>query len=152
MKTKFVKFSKNDEMQKWSNYFRAGDAWLSSLQILDDNRNESAWGVFYVNPWVSAFCLELFVKARISFEYIDFDGHRFSHKTTNIIRNFENEIPIFQKIYRNNNLFNLIKEFENTKDTKFGETSVSLDGNDQKKIIDTVYELRDEMCKITGLH
>lgn len=149
MKTKFTKFTKESNIPKWESFFTAGDAWLQSLQVLNDNKDDIGWGIFYVKPWVIAFCLELFVKAIITREDQSFEGKKYSHRTTEIIEKYKNMIPIFEKIFNNHPLFLLIKEHENTIDTKFGETYVSIDGEDQNKLIEVVYELRSEICKKT---
>lgn len=151
MKTKFIKLSKKDSIPKWSNFFTAGDAWLQSLQVLNDNKDSIGWGIFYVKPWVVSFCLELFVKSIASHEDSTFDGKKYSHRTTEIIKKYKNIIPIFKKIFSDLQLFLLMKEYENTIDTKFGETYVSIDGDDQNKLIEIVHELRSEICKRTGL-
>ena len=151
MKTKFTKFSDSDHIPNWSNFFRAGDSWLQSLQVLDDNKDNIGWGIFYVKPWVVAFCLELFVKSIAAHEDSTFEGKEYYHRTTKIIEKYKNIIPIFEKIFSNHPLFLIMKEYENTIDTKFGETSVSIDGDDQNKLIEMVYELRGEICKRTGL-
>ncbi len=150
MSTKFTKISSN-EIPSWDNFFRAGDAWLESLEVLNDNKNSIGWGVFYVRPSIVAFCLELFVKAIAAHEDKSFNGKKYRHHTTDILDDYKNKISIFFKISNNSELVGLIKEFEKTIDTKFGETYVSTNDNDQQKIIETVYELRKEICKRTGL-
>lgn len=153
MDTKFTKISQADpHIPKWSNYFRAGDAWLQSLQVLDDNKKQIGWGVFYVKPWIVSFCLELFIKAIVSHENNSFNGKDYSHETSKIIKKYASKISLLEKILKDKKLMVLIKEYEKTLDTKFGETYVSIKGDDQNRIIDTVDEIRSEMCRRTGLH
>lgn len=151
MDTKFTKISHDGNISNWDNFFRAGDAWLQSLQVLEDSKNQIGWGVFYVKPWIIAFCLELFVKAIAAHKDNSFNGNDYNHKTTKILEDYEFKIPVFEKIFKNKELIGLIKEYEKTSDTKFGETYVSINGSDQNKIVNTVYELRSEICKRTGL-
>lgn len=152
MDTKFTKIGPKDNIPTWNNFFRAGDAWLQSLQVLEDNKNQIGWGVFYVKPWIVAFCLELFVKAIAAHENSSFNGNNYKHETTRILKEYKSKIPIFEKIFEDNQLIELITEYEKTTDTKFGETYVSIDGEDQNRIIETVYELRSEISRRTGLH
>ncbi len=150
MKTKFTKFSKENSIPQWNSFFTAGDAWLQSLQVLNDHKDDIGWGVFYVNPYVVAFCLELFVKAIAAYEDHSFEGKKYFHRTTEIIKKYK-KISIFKKILNNNSLLLIMKEYESTIDTKFGQTYVSIDGDDQNKLINVVYDLRSEMYKRTRL-
>ena len=68
-----------------------------------------------------------------------------------IIKAYEIKIPIFSEIAQNQKLFDLIKEYEKTLDTRFGETAVQLEGTDTKLMLETVHRLREEMTKRTGL-
>lgn len=136
----------------WSCYFHAGDAWLMSLQVLEENKHQIFLGIFYVIPQIVSFCLELFIKSRVSYVDNTFNGLDYKHKTSKILLKYRNDIPIFEKIVSDEKVFKLIETYESTIDTKYGQTYVSLDGADQKKIIDIVYELRTEICGLTGLH
>ena len=151
MHTKFTKIDKTD-FSNWVLWFHAGDAWLNSLEILRDNRDRIFWGVFYVTPSVVAFCLELFVKSLAAHVDNLFVGKDYPHNTTAIIEKYASSIPVFNKIKTDKHLIKIIKEYEKTKDTRFGETYVSLNGDDQMKLISLIYELRSEICKRTGLH
>lgn len=152
MDTKFTKIFPESNIPKWNNFFRAGDAWLESLQVLDDNKKQIGWGVFYVKPWIVFFCLELFIKAVVSHEDNSFSGVKYRHKITKIIENYASRISLLDKIFNNEKLMKLLEEYERTVDTKFGETYVSIDGNDQNRIIDKIYEIRSEMCRRIGLY
>ncbi len=145
METKFIKIPKTE----WSQFPIAGDAWLESLRILIDNKKQISWGVFYVIPQIVAFCLELFVKAIAAHEDVSFDAKTYRHKTNEILINYASRISLFKKLLNDKTLMNLIKEYQKTIDTRFGGTYVSIDGDDQQKIIDTVYELRREMYRRT---
>jgi predicted DNA-binding protein YlxM (UPF0122 family) len=153
METKFPKFD-DDFPSKWSMFFHVGTEWLQNFQLLDDER-EKPEGIFlfWVYPHVLYFSLELFVKSLASHENAAFDAKKdkFGHSATAIIKAYESKIPLFAKIAQNQKLFDLIKEYEKTLDTRFGETAVQLDRSDTKLMLDTVHELREEMCKRTGL-
>lgn len=136
---------------KWDNYFHAGNAWLESLQVLDDNKKQIGWGIFYVKPWIVFFCLELFIKAIVSHEDNSFNRTKYNHDTTKIIKDYASRILLLDKIFKNKKLMKLIEEYEKTVDTKYGETYVSIAGDDQNSIIDIIYEIRSEMCERTGL-
>lgn len=152
MVNKSSNFSKiNPNVPKWSNFFRAGDAWLQSLEVLKKNIEKIGWGVFYVTPFIIAFCLELFVKAIASHEDNSFNEKAYSHNTDKILKSYSEKISLFKTICKNKKLMLLIKEYQKTIDTKFGETYVSTSGVDQSLIIDTIYELRSEICGRTGL-
>ena len=151
MNTKLTKISHNDNIPNWNNFFRAGDAWLQSLQVLEDGKDQIGWGIFYVKPWVVAFCLELFVKAIAAHKDNSFNGNDYQHRTSKILEDYKGKIPVFEKIFNNDQLIGSIKEYEKTGDTKFGETYVSINGDYQNIIVNTVHELRSEICKRTGL-
>jgi len=154
LKTKFVKFSsiKDVHYSQWSQFFIAGDSWLEVLQILIDNKDKLYFGRFYVTPTIVTFCLELYVKTLVSnlnplinFKIV------YKHRIVDIIKDFSDQIPIFNKLIEQEELINLIREFQNTIDARYGQTAVTLNGDDQIKLIDLIYELRNEICKITGL-
>lgn len=151
MKTKFNKFEDNQFPNKWSRFLTAGDSWLKTLEVLEENRDRIGWGVFYVIPQIVAFCLELYVKAIVSHFDNTFKGREYSHKTTKIINEYKDKIKILNDIYSDSRTMDLIKEYEHTIDTRFGDTSVSIDGNDQQIVINTIHQLREELHKITKL-
>lgn len=153
MKTKFTKFDKSFP-DKWSMFFHAGTEWLQLFQLLEDERKkETGLFLFWVYPHVLYFSLELFIKSLASYENPAFNAKKdgFSHSATAIIINYRNVVSIFDEIFQNQNLFNLIKEYEKTLDTRFGETAVQLDGNETNLIIEIIYKLREDMTKRTGL-
>lgn len=152
METKFTKFSKTDSVPKWRQLFTGADSWLEALQILLDKKEDLSWSVFYVVPPMITFCIELYIKAIVSYKENTFDNKKHGHKTTEILSDYAETIEIFKKIVKNKKLFKLLNEYQNTiYNTRFGETSVSINSEDQKIVIDTIYELRQEMCKLTGL-
>lgn len=150
MDTKFTKLETN-YLSDWDVYFMAGDAWLQSLQVLEDNKQEIGGGVFYVLPWIVAFCLELYIKALAAYEDHSFNGQNYYHKISKIITEYKIRIPIFKTISDDAFIMNLISEYEKTKDTKYAQTYVCINGVDQSKLIKIIYELRSEICKRTGL-
>jgi hypothetical protein len=100
---------------------------------------------FYVKPWIVSFCLELFIKSITSYEDKSFNSKKYSHAVTKIITDYKDSIPIFKRIANDSALFNLILEYEKTIDTKFGETSVQIDGDDQMKLVRLIHELNNEL-------
>jgi hypothetical protein len=153
IKTKFPKFQE-DFPKKWGMLFHAGTDWLQVFQLLEVERQKpTGIFLFWVYPHVLYFSLELFVKSLASYENSAFNAKKdgFGHSATKIIKAYK-KIPAFNKIYKNKKLFDLIKEYEKTLDTRFGDTSVQMDRTETNLIIQTVYELREEMCKRTGLN
>ncbi|MCP6726639.1 MAG: hypothetical protein KJI69_01185 [Patescibacteria group bacterium] len=153
MSTKFTKFKQNSR-PKWIMLFHAGTEWLQAFQILrDESKKISGTFLFFVYPHVLYFSMELFVKSLAAHKNPDFDAKkdRHGHSATDIIKTYKKEIPIFSKIIKDKKLFDLIKEYEKTIDTRFGDTGVQLKGPDTKLMIKTVYKLREEMTKLTGL-
>jgi hypothetical protein len=135
-------------------YFHVGTEWLQAFQLLDDEqKKETGLFLFWVYPHVLYFSLELFVKALAAHEDSSFDAKKngYGHSATAIIKAYASLIPIFAKITSNHQLMDLIEEYEKTFDTRFGETAVQLKGADTKLMLDTIHELREEMCKRTGL-
>ena len=153
METKFPKFD-GSFPSKWSMFFHTGTEWLQAFQLLEDEK-EKKTGIFlfWVYPHVLYFSLELFVKSLAVHEDSAFDAKKngFGHSATAIIKAYEIKIPIFSEIAQNQKLFDLIKEYEKTLDTRFGETAVQLEGTDTKLMLETVHRLREEMTKRTGL-
>jgi hypothetical protein len=153
MPTKFSKFPGNFP-HNWAKYFHAGTEWLQTFQLLEDERKKDT-GIFLFNvyPHVLYFSLELLVKSLASHEDPSFDAkkHGYGHSASKIIKHYGTTIPIFNTIGNDQPLMDLIKEFEKTLDTRFGETTVQLEGADTKLMTDTVYAIRAEMCKRTGL-
>ncbi len=151
MDTKFPKLDK--KFINWSTFFHAGTEWLEIFEILDKETNKQYGFIsFYAYPYILYFSLELFVKSLAKYEDCTFDAKKdgFLHSVTDIFVKYK-DIPFFFEIIQNHKLFNLIKEYEKTLNTRFGETAVQINGLDTKLVLETVYKLRGEICKKTGL-
>lgn len=124
---------------------------MEAYDILMENKTQLSWGVFYVVPQIAAFCLELYTKTLVAFKITPFDGKKYSHKTTNLLVDYKDKVPFLRFITDDNELMKLIKEYENTIDTKYAETYVQSDSEDRQKIIDSAMKIRQEILKLTGL-
>ena len=147
MKTKFIKLKPISTIEQWILFRTAGSAWMETLNLLENNKHEIPWTMFYVKPWVVSFCIELFIKSIAAHQDKMFNGKKYSHNVTGIIGDYEKSIPTFHKILNDKKLFNLITEYEKTIDTKFGETSINIDGDEQVKLIRLIYDLEKEVIK-----
>ncbi len=152
MVTKFPERTKKD-MDNWSYFFHAADQWREAWLIMQEDKSKNNSWLFYVESHILYFSLELFIKSIISYHINDFDAKKelLGHSATKIINKYKNIVSIFNKIDTNKVLVNLIKEYENTLSTRFGDTGAMCDGGDEKLIIDTIDELREYMCRQTGL-
>lgn len=136
----------------WAMYFHAGTEWLQLWQLIDERRyDDTAGPLFYVEPHVVHFCVELFVKALIIQSEPTFDPKTNGHRTLDNIIQHSSASPLFAKILADKQLAYLVREYEKTVDTRFGETSVQIDGEDTRRMIGLAYEMRVELCGKTGL-
>jgi hypothetical protein len=149
--TGFSRINDLKPKEQTTRFFWAGDAWLQSLQVILNNRLEIGMGNIYVIPPIMVFCLELYVKAFAAFKDPFFEGKQFLHKITKILSVYSDKIPYFEKIKNDEMSFKLIQEYEKTIDTKFGQTNVKIDKDEQNKMLFIIYDLRNEYCKICGL-
>jgi len=152
MQTKFTKLP--DSTPKWVQFFHAGTEWLQTFEMLEaEMKKETGVILFWVYPHVLYFSLELFVKSLASHVDPTFDARKggFGHSAAGIIDTYKTTIPIFKEISEDEDLFYLIKEYEKTLNTRFGETSVQIEGSDNQLVINSVYKLREEISKRTGL-
>lgn len=152
METKFTKFPKDGHIPKWRQFFTGAGAWLEVLQILMDNKDKLAWGRFYAVQPTIMFCIELYIKAIASYTDKKFNASNYGHDTVRMLNDLSDKISIFKKVKQNDKLFRLIEEYHKTiYDTRFGETSVSINGEGERLMIELAYDLNKEMCELTGL-
>lgn len=151
IKTNIVSLAEVTNLPSWWSFFSAGDAWLQTYYVIEDNKDKIYTGVFWVKPWVVAFCLELMVKGIASFYDIQFDGHKYMHHTSRIICDYAGEIDIFQDLSHDSSLMEIIRMYEKTIDTKYAETGGNGDGDEQQRLVDLIHSLRAELSKLTGL-
>lgn len=152
METKFIKFPKDGHIPKWRQFFTGAGSWLETLQILMDDKDKLWWSRFYVVPPIIMFCIELYVKAIASYIDKKFNAKNYSHNTAEILKDFSEKVPIFKRIEDDEKLFGLIEEYQKTiYDTRFGETNVSINGDDEQLMISLIYDLNKKMCGLTGL-
>lgn len=153
MKTSIKKIPSESKFPpKWSCYFHAGDSWLEILQWFIDNKERvNGWSIFYVKPWIVSFCLELYSKSIVSYLDKDSNVRIYQHETSKLLSDFADKISLFSRILENGEIVSLIREYEKTVNTKYGETVMLIDGDDQNKLINLVYELREEACRLIGL-
>jgi len=140
-------------LSPWILYFHASAEWLNVWTLLRDNVDNMSMGgpFFYSKPHVLHFSLELIVKARIAYSDMAFNPKTNSHKTSLNIIQHQSVSPIFRQVAADQNLMNLIREYENTVDTRFGETIVQNDGDDEELTVKLVREIRDEMILMTSV-
>lgn len=155
MAANFIKFN-DGFLPKWASYFHAGTDWLMTWQLLVDLRKNpdglaSTPTPFYVDPFITHFCLELFTKSLIAYSDSQFNPKLYNHNTIEFIRKNKQVSPIFKKILSDSTLELLITEYAKTIDTKYGETYVSIKQGDTEKMIALAHEMREEMCKKTNL-
>ncbi len=157
MNTKFTKLKEAyaqigaTPIKPWVLYFHTSAEWLNVWNLLNNNMDNLEVGgpFFYAKPHVAHFSLELIVKARISYSDSTFVPSANSHHTSRNILQHQAISPIFQEVAANNALLDLIKEYEKTLDTRFGETSVQTKGSDEAQIVNLIRRIRDEMILLT---
>lgn len=152
MTTQFPKIG--DEFpDKWPQYFHAGSDWLYTVLVLDENARGDGRFVFYVYPHALYFSLELLVKSLAAYVNPEFDARKekLNHSVTKIVEKYKSDIPLFEKIYSDTALMALIREFEKTFDTRFGETYIQTNRADMNIVLNTACEVRAEMCARTNL-
>ncbi len=136
-------------------FFHVGTEWLQTFLILKDEREKKGSRLisFWVYPHALYFSMELFTKSLAAHKNLKFDAKKegLGHSVTKIISFYENKISVFAEIAQNKRLFELIREYENTLDTRFGETAVQMDRFDTDLMLETVYKLKKEICNQTGL-
>ena len=143
------------DIPKWIFYFSAGAQWLRTYEIVRDLKNADRnpdW-LYYVEPHALYFAIELFVKAFAAKQNPNFNaradknanGKRIGHSATSIIEEYRARVPTFDVIAKNQRLFNLIKTYEGTLNTRFGETAVSMEGSDTTLLFDTAESLWNEI-------
>jgi hypothetical protein len=97
METRFIAIG-DSTIPLWSNYFRAANAWLMSLQTLMENHLGTGWGVFYVEPTIVALCIEMYSKALASNLDDSFRATDFGHTSKKLIVEYQNRLPLFARI------------------------------------------------------
>ena len=145
IETKFPKFS-NKTRGRWTRFFYAGTDWLILCEMLKEEREKIEGKIlFNVFPFATGITIELFVKSIVSYEDSSFNPQNkcYRHCTTNIIKDYKNKIPVLCEISNDSHLMKLIKSYEDTIDTKFGDTAISINGDDEKKVIDTAFKIRE---------
>ena len=148
-------FNEPDD-QRWPMFFHVGTDWLMTWQVLTDLRRDGknaglVPSPFYVDNYIVHFCLELFTKSLVDYSVPGFNPKEFSHRTLQYIQKYEFVSPIFAKVTSDADLCALIREYQNTVDTRFGETYVLGEKSDVDKMMSLVYEIRAEICTKTGL-
>lgn len=108
--------------------------------------------LFYVQPHIIHFCLELFVKALIFYVRPEFCAKKNSHNTMKNMRENKDVSPTFSRILESGNLSELVLEYQRTVDTRFGETVTYFDRDDMDIMMQLVEEMYTEMREKTGLH
>ena len=145
IETKFPKFLKDEFPDRWARFFHAGTDWFMLCEMLREERKKPGNPFFYVWPFATGITIELFVKASVSYENPKFDPQKqlYGHQTTNIINDYKETIPVLNEISNDLHLMKVIKSYEDTIDTKFGDTAVSINGDDEKIVIDAAFKIRE---------
>lgn len=153
MKTQFAKIPDKEFPHRWARFFHAGTEWLQVYELLKEEsiKKDVRIIALYVYSYALGIATELFVKSIVARKDPSFNPKRFNHNTADLINAYSSNIPILDTIAKNNKLMELIKSYEDTVDTKFGDTTISIEGKDEQMVLDNVYKIRAEMCKITGL-
>ncbi|MCX6728841.1 MAG: hypothetical protein NTV39_03675 [Candidatus Saccharibacteria bacterium] len=140
-------------LSTWILYFHTSAEWLSVWALLNKNVHNIDEGApfFYTKPYIANFALELIVKARIAFSDATFNPRANGHRTSQNIIQYQSVSPILKRVANDSDLIDLIKEYQNTIETRFGETAVQTDSDEEAQIIELVREIRDEMITLTGV-
>lgn len=151
MKTKFTKF--DPKYPLWRQFLSAGTEWIDAYVTLKNysKQNHAAVAIFYAPPFALSMSLECITKALASYYDISFDPFKYGHQTSKIITDYAPNIPLFESISRDEGLIELIKEYQNTLDTKFGGTYVVFDGEEAKLLLDVVCNMRTEVLNVSGM-
>lgn len=152
MNTKFAKFE-GDFPKAWMKFSGAAAEWLDAYHVVyENNGSGDTWGVFYVKPTILALALEMFAKSLAAHEDAAFNGMKFRHNTSKVIFNYRETIKLFKKISDNRELMRIICEYEKTVDVKYGGMGVNIDGDEEKMLLDVIYEIRAEMYARTNVN
>ena len=154
VKTAFPKIPhiKEHHSSKWIFYFHAGLQWLETYKLVRDN-NDLPHSLWFVESHTLYFSIELFIKSWAAKENPSFNaqidkdssGKTIGHRATAIIEEYKEKIPELNSLYKNKYLFNLIKIYEGTLVTRFGETSVAINGDDTKLLYETGNQLANDL-------
>lgn len=143
----FPKFPNNGFPDRWARFFHAGTDWFMLCEMLEEERKKpgSVLTLFYVWPFATGITIELFVKSIVSYEDKTFNPQKkcYNHSTTNIINDYKSKIPVLDEISKDFHLMKIIKSYEGTIDTKFGDTAISVNGDDERKIMDAAFKIRE---------
>lgn len=152
MKSKFTKFNATFP-RLWRQFLSAGTEWIDAYETLQNykKQNMKAVAIFYAPPFALSMSMECLVKALASFHDETFDPFKYRHRTSDVIRDYAPTIPIFDTISKDNFLMDLIKEYENTLDTKFGGTYVQMDGAEAESLLNTACDIRAEVLQVSGV-
>ena len=153
MKSKFTKFNATFP-PLWRQFLSAGTEWIDAYETLQNYRkqNMNAVALFYAPPFALSMSIECVVKALASFHDSLFDPFKYSHRTSDVIKDYALTIPVFNTISKDSFLIDLIKEYENTLDTKFGGTYVQMDGAESESLLGVACKIRTEVLKISGVN
>ena len=146
IKTDFKKFKETEPPSRWARLYHAGTEWFMLWESLEEQaRMGNGQPFFYVRPFVTGIIIEIFVKSIVLQEDPNFNplDKQYRHRTTNIINIYKEKIPVLNEIANDAYLISLIKSYEDTIDTKFGETSVSFNVADAKKVTDAAFKIRE---------
>jgi hypothetical protein len=152
VKSKFTKF--NDTFPPlWRQFLSAGTEWIDTYETLQNykKQNMNAVAIFYAPPFALSMSMECLVKALASFYDSTFDPFKYRHRTSDVIKDYASIIPLFDKISKNSFLIDLIKEYENTLDTKFGGTYVQMDRAEAEVLLNTACDIRAKVLKVSGV-
>lgn len=105
----------------------------------------------YVEPHVAALCLELSVKSLACYEDAAFNAKFYGHKTSNVITAYKDDIAQFATIASNNDLMQLIKEYEKTINSRYGTVGGNIPSDEQQTIVNTTCVIFNAMRHRTGL-
>ena len=152
MKSKFTKFNTKFP-PLWRQFLSAGTEWIDAYEILQNYKKQNlrVVAVFCVPSFALSMSIECVVKALVSFHDNSFEPFKYGHSTSGIIKDYASVVPILHKISKDILLLNLIKEYENTLNTKFGATYVQMDGAEAEFLLKTACDIRGEVLKASGV-
>jgi hypothetical protein len=147
MKTIFVR---DTGLPDWSYHRGAAEAWRSAYYERIELVENRLFGRFYVEPFMIAHSLELFVKALAGYDDLtSFKAHRYGHNTRRILTE-RAHIPSFAKISGDPELMEIIGEYEKALDVKYGEMAMNLDNSEKQQMLDAIGLVRDELADRRG--
>jgi len=132
-------------------FANAGIEYLRVCAAAATSRDSYGWNFHAEFPLMHQ-AIELLIKAHAAWKDDDFDPRQFSHRTSEIIRSYEDKIPIFKLISSNPEQMALLQGLEEAwLSLRYADSVVESTGGDMELAGQIANRLADEYYKQTGV-